>query len=564
MRIFRNDLRLALQGSTLCQIESQGVIISPSTVRGGAAGAAMRGLMYGYFLCCIRRPGNSCGGFSRSPLKSLATAVIAACFLGCLPPVAIAANPEPTAFAGAWVGALGAGASQLRLVLTITHLTSGEYTAALNSVDQGAVLPVEALTSKDGTVSFEVRSVGGLYQGKLDDSGTGITGIWKQTGVAPQELTFKRTSTQATAASATASGPTEKPFTIPLDTLVPIAPTAFAADGKFHLVYELHVTNMGSWSCALLGLEVAGEGVGSHLLASFSQANLEGMILQLGTKSAEKSRLAPGASAVVYVWITVARREDLPAVLRQRLSVKLGDYPEVLDLQTYPVPVRTDPIVIGSPLKGDHWVAANGPSNTSGHRRALIPVQGRAMISQRFAIDWVRIYDDGKTYHGDPLDNKNYYAFGAEAFAVADGVVTETLDGVPLNVPGEHSRAVPITLENIGGNHIVLDIGAGHYAFYAHLQPGSLRVKLGDRVRRGQVLGLVGNTGNSTEPHLHFHISNATAPLGAEGLPYAFKSFELQGQASGINAAVDLKEKSATQTLALPSEGEVIKFVVTR
>jgi murein DD-endopeptidase len=362
------------------------------------------------------------------------------------------------------------------------------------------------------------------------------------------------------AAEADAHGPIEKPFTIPLDVRVPMAPTAFAADGKFHLVYELRMTNMGSSSCSISNLEITGAGAGSRPLASFSQANLEGMMQPLGTKAEEKSRLAPGASAVVYVWITVERREDLPAALQQRLSVKVGDYPEAMDLKIDPVAVRKDAIVISSPLQGDHWVAANGPSNTSGHRRALIPLRGRAMISQRFAIDWVRIYDDGKTYHGDPLDNKNYYAFGAEALSVADGVVVETLDGVPLNIPGEHSRAVPITLENIGGNHVVLDIGGGHYAFYAHLQPGSLRVKLGDKVRRGQVIGLVGNTGNSTEPHLHFHIANAIAPLGAEGLPYALNSFELQGHAGEINAAVDLKEKSTTQVLALPSEGEVVKF----
>jgi murein DD-endopeptidase len=519
--------------------------------------------MFGYFWCSIGRHGDTGAGSWRSSLISLAAALITACIFGGLSPAAVAAVPESSALAGTWAGALGAGASQLRIVLAITHLTSGEYTAELNSVDQGAILPVDGLTLQDGTVSFEVKSIGGIYQGRLDASGTEIGGIWKQTRVPPQDLTFKRTATSVGAAPATAAGPIEKPFTIPLDVRVPAAPTAFAADGKFHLVYELHVTNMGSSSCVLSGLEITGEAAGSLSLASFSQANLEGMIRPLGTKTAEKSRLAPGASAVVYVWITVERREDLPAALRQRLSVKVGDYPETLELQTYPVPVRRDPIVISSPLKGDHWVAANGPSNTSGHRRALIPIQGRAMISQRFAIDWVRIYEDGKTYHGDPLDNKNYYAFGAEALAVSDGVVTETLDGVPLNVPGEHSRAVPITLENIGGNHIVLDIGNGHYAFYAHLQPGSLRVKLGDRVRRGQVIGLVGNTGNSTEPHLHFHISNATAPLGAEGLPYALTSFELQGQASEINAGVDFKEKPTTQILALPSEGEVVKFAVT-
>ena len=75
---------------------------------------------------------------------------------------------------------------------------------------------------------------------------------------------------------------------------------------------------------------------------------------------------------------------------------------------------------------------------------------------------------------------------------------------------------------------------AASYAFYAHLQPGSLKVKLGDKVRRGQVVGLVGNSGNSTEPHLHFHVSDANSPLGCEGLPYALDAFEVQGRIGGL------------------------------
>jgi murein DD-endopeptidase MepM/ murein hydrolase activator NlpD len=519
--------------------------------------------MFGYFPGFIRPQGDAGTGSCHGSLFSLAAALIAACCFGCLPAPAIAAAPAPTALVGTWAGALGAGKSQLHVLLTVTRLTSGEYTAELNSVDQGAVLPVESLTVQDGTVSFGVEAVGGAYQGKLNASGTAIDGTWKQMGVPPQDLNFKRRPTDVAATAPATAGHAGKPITIPLDVLVPAAPTAFAADGKFHLVYELHVTNMSPWECLLSGLEVTGEDTGSPPLASFSQANLEGMIQQLGAKTPEKSRLAPGVSAVVYMWITVERHEDLPATLRHRLSVKLGDYPETLVLQTYPVPVGSNTIVISPPLRGDHWVAANGPSNTSVHRRALLPIQGRAMISQRFAIDWVRIYDDGKTYRGDPLDNKSYYAFGAEALAVADGVVTETLDGVPLNVPGANSRAVPITLENIGGNHVVLDIGDGHYAFYAHLQPGSLRVKLGDRVRRGQVVGLVGNTGNSTEPHLHFHISNATSPLGAEGLPYALTSFDVQAHLLNGEIKLGKDDKPAREMKSLPTEGEVVRFAAT-
>ena len=97
----------------------------------------------------------------------------------------------------------------------------------------------------------------------------------------------------------------------------------------------------------------------------------------------------------------------------------------------------------------------------------------------------MELYPDGKTYQGDPADNKNYRAYGHEIHAVADGIVTETKDGLPQNTPGAKSLAIPITLETIGGNHVITDMGNGLYAFYAHMQPGSLRVKVGDKVKSG-------------------------------------------------------------------------------
>jgi murein DD-endopeptidase MepM/ murein hydrolase activator NlpD len=171
----------------------------------------------------------------------------------------------------------------------------------------------------------------------------------------------------------------------------------------------------------------------------------------------------------------------------------------------------------------------NGPSNTSGHRRALIPLGGRPEIAQRFAIDWAKVGPSGQRFDGDAKNNASYFAYGSDILSVADGVVTSIKDGIPQNVPGPASRAVPITLATVGGNYVIVDIGGGRYAFYAHMQPGTLRVKVGDRVRRGQVLGLLGNSGNSTEPHLHFHIGNANAPLASEGLPYLIDAWDLHG-----------------------------------
>jgi murein DD-endopeptidase MepM/ murein hydrolase activator NlpD len=157
------------------------------------------------------------------------------------------------------------------------------------------------------------------------------------------------------------------------------------------------------------------------------------------------------------------------------------------------------------------------------------------------------------------LKNENYRCYGAEALAVADGVVAAIKDGIPQNVPGANSRAVPITLETVGGNYVILDLGKGRFGFYAHLQPGSLRVKPGDRVRRGQVLGLVGNSGNSTEPHLHFHVSDGNSPLASEGLPYVFESFEQQGQGWGWKSSGSAQPPTK-RPLEIPLQNAVVRF----
>ncbi|WP_175597231.1 M23 family metallopeptidase [Peristeroidobacter soli] len=459
---------------------------------------------------------------------------------------------------GVWAGELGGGNARLHLVLTVKQLSGGEYVAAMSSVEQGANFSADALALTADSIRFEVKPVGGVYQGKLEAGGDGITGTWRQKGVPEQPLSFKRSAAEQTAAPAREKGPTTKPFTVAMDVNVPLAPTAFSAGGKAHLAYELHVTNMGQWDLSLSSLEVIDADDGSRVLARFSQADLEGMMPR---KANEKTLLEAQQAGVIFVWVTFDRLQDAPARLSNRFKVKLGDYPEALDVQLRPLAVARNSLLISAPLSGDHWVAANGPSNTSGHRRALIPIDGHAAIAQRFAIDWVQVGKDGKTYSGDPKDNKNYYAFGHDALAVADGVVAAVLDGIPNNVPGIDSRAQPITLANVGGNFVQLDVGGGLYAFYAHLQPGSLRVKVGDKVRRGQVIGLVGNTGNSTEPHLHFHLSNSPEPLAAEGFPYALPSFEVQGstQIEGEEIKAQLG-KSETRTLAIPADGEIVKF----
>jgi murein DD-endopeptidase len=464
-----------------------------------------------------------------------------------------------TGLEGTWEGILG---GRLHLVVSIYKTSSGELAGQMDSVDQHVTLPIEKASLDGDEVRFEVSRIGGLYKGKMNDKGTEISGTWEQRGVPEQPLSFKRSAAPKTSQEnpPKSAEHTPKPLTFPLDIAIPVAPTAFKADGKWHLVYELHVSNFGKWDCELTRIELLDANGGQKSLASFSGGELDGMVVHPGGDAAQKSKIGPTQFAVVYMWTTFDSLDAVHSSISQRVAAKIGDYPEAFSVDIPATPVDRRPVVvINAPLTGEDWVAGNGPSNTSAHRRALIPVNGRAYISQRFAIDWVEAYPDGKTYQGDPADNKNYRAYGHEIHAVADGTVTETKDGIPQNTPGAKSLAIPITLETIGGNHVIVDIGNGLYAFYAHMQPGSLRVKVGDKVKAGQVLGLLGNTGNSSEPHLHFDICNASSMLACEGMPYAFASFEVEGKGDGWKPS-DAHEAPAKHEMEIPLEDEVIRF----
>jgi hypothetical protein len=323
---------------------------------------------------------------------------------------------------------------------------------------------------------------------------------------------------------------------------VPKAPTVATGENGSFLTYEVHITNFMGQPLTLKKLDAMAAS-DNRVLMSFADSALMRAIARPGaptTQGADKLKIAPGARAIAFLWVPIAAGTTAPTQLVNRLSIEQGsgDSVRTAQLDGNPIPVAMNAVVIGPPLRGGVWLAANGPADASGHRRALIPVAGTPAIAQRFAIDWVKVADDDKTFKGDQLKNESYYAEGLDALAVANGTVVAVKDSIPENVPGINSRAVPITLETVGGNHVIIDIGGGNYAFYAHLKPGSLRVKKGDRETRGQVVGLVGNTGNSTEPHLHFHISDGNSPLGSEGLPYRM-DFEVVGRCKMLGASCE-------------------------
>lgn len=356
-----------------------------------------------------------------------------------------------------------------------------------------------------------------------------------------------------------AQGMTFPPF---LELRVPKPPSVGTGEAGSFLAYELHVTNMTAQPTTLKKVEVATDDGERHVLLAISDTSLARVISRPGVTMAiaEQPKLGGGLRAIVFLWVPIDGRRPLSHI-RHRITVEVGsgDSARVQELDGPAVPVSRTAVMIGPPLRGGPWLAANGPGNTSGHRRALIPIGGSPAIAQRFAIDYVKVGDDGRTFTGDRLKNESYHAEGQDALAVADGIVVALKDGIPENVPGITSRAVPITLETVGGNHVILDIGDGRYAFYAHIKPGTLRVRQGERVRRGQVVGLVGNSGNSTEPHLHFHISDANSPLGSEGIPYTHDAVELVGRCRVIGAACE-RTTPAVRRGEMPMQNALVRF----
>lgn len=326
-----------------------------------------------------------------------------------------------------------------------------------------------------------------------------------------------------------------------VDVQIPSPPIPVNTAGKRHLAYELHITNFRSSEITLTRIEVSDAARGSRL-GEFQDAELDRLLGLTGAPPDKPERhvIGPGMRAVVYLWLALDDAVAAPAGLRHKIEFDVirASRREHTIVEAGESNVRRDrPPVFDPPLRGGPWVALYDPMMTGGHRRTIYAVNGRARIPARFAIDWVRLENDGTTARGDRSQIANWYGYGAEVLAVADGVVVEANDDIAEDPSLSGGSRTPILLENVSGNFVGLDLGGGRYAFYEHLKHGSVKVKAGDRVKKGQVIGLLGNSGGSSSgPHLHLHVADAQSELAGEGIPYVFRSFEVVGAFESIQA----------------------------
>ena len=312
-----------------------------------------------------------------------------------------------------------------------------------------------------------------------------------------------------------------------LDISIPLPPTVMPSAGRNYLMYELHIHSFTEAPIMLNSIEVIDAGSApERALAVISGAQLPERVRLAGPDDKDgRPLLAGGQSAVAYLCLAFDADAPVPASLRHRLLIDgaTADSPLIATRHTR---MKT----LGPPLTGANWSAGNGPSIDSHHRTGLFVAGGVAHLARRYAIDW-KIYRDGQMFAGDARDVRSYFAYGKDVIAVADGEVVQARDGMPNNIPRTadgFTPAVPITLDTVMGNFIVLALGDGQFAQYVHLQPGSVQVRAGDRVKQGQLLGRVGNSGDARWPHLHFQVADNPDILASEGLPYLVDQFKMK------------------------------------
>lgn len=364
----------------------------------------------------------------------------------------------------------------------------------------------------------------------------------------------------------------------PVEVRVPQAPQpVIGSDGLVHVAYELHVTNyyQSTGTLHLRQLTVWADDT-ALVLGHFVGPAVNRLLAHPATGSDTVAiPLEAGKRVVLYLWLTLPATRPRPRQLRHQLAFTAPGGRQQLVNGVRTALNAALPVVLGAPLRTGPWLAYAGPGNHEAHHwNGIVVVNGQTTIPQRYATDFYGLTPAGRALRRpvalDQLGtttHADWVGFGADVLAVADGIVRDARDGEPNRLPmGPQPALTDLTERILMGNFVVLEVAPGVFAHYAHLQPGSLTVKTGDRVRRGAVVGRLGQSGQASFPHLHFQVSNAITFEESEGLPFVFRAFVHMGSAT-LGEVLDQTTKvPALPTLAkpcrqkLPVDGDIVLF----
>jgi hypothetical protein len=332
------------------------------------------------------------------------------------------------------------------------------------------------------------------------------------------------------------------------------------SDGRIHLAYALTLTNAWSLTATIKSVEVIdparnNQVSGTNRVLDIKNEDVTGSAKLFTLPATMDKRnyttqIPSGQSGIMFFDVTYDDISQVPKAISHRITVTTPPTPVGTEhtLVGHPISVGPEAMVISAPFKGRGWVNGNGCCLEVGpHRFVTNSMNGTLSPSETFAIDWVQIDDHGLAYRTDGKKPQDWYDYGVEILAVAPGTVVEVINDLPDVVPGKNPEG--LTMAQIAGNRVIVDMGSGRYAMYAHLAPGSVQLHVGDHVERGQKLGLLGNTGNSSAPHLHFQVMDRPSSLDDTALPFVFDHMNLEGR---IPLDLAILDENTDKKIALP------------
>ena len=349
-----------------------------------------------------------------------------------------------------------------------------------------------------------------------------------------------------------------------------LAPPIFpvqASDGRIHLAYELTITSLTPVPMKIETVEVIDPTRGDLVVDIISGDDVASRLAVLPFGPADVSAtLGPNETRVLLFDVAFETREDAPEALAHRVTVAFdpASVPATFTWRGGCAAVSRRPaLVLSPPLQGDGWGNVDGCCMGDEHRRhGMTSFHGALQNAQRFATDLMRGDAEGRVFVGDPADVTHWVGYGAEVIAAAPGRVLTVVDGFPDEIPLEEPSAIGFA--NPAGNHVIIAMGDGRFALYAHLAPHRIAVREGERVRRGQRLGLLGNSGLTKYPHLHFHVADGPG-FSASGAPYVFDRWTFQGRVADVDlktgiVEIDRTESGEQRRKELPLYFDVIGF----
>lgn len=256
------------------------------------------------------------------------------------------------------------------------------------------------------------------------------------------------------------------------------------------------------------------------------------------------------------IQLPIPLSQSLPAKVTHRFLFRdtLKNTEVTIEGGTFYPKTNETPIVIASPVKGTNWIFVNQSTNGY-HFYSTFFLNGTIGTGERFAFDNMQVNDQMNSYYeGDIAVNSSYFNYRDTLYAVADGIVVQMRDSLPENNGNSHNVTFSAPID-LAGNYLILDMGGSRYAFYAHCVRYSFYVEAGDTLKEGDPIGLLGNSGNSDAPHLHFQVGDSPDFFMCNGIPFVLKKYTKTGEFMNPNAFTP-KE----YTNIMMEESTVIRF----